>query len=186
MSGRRGDSKGDAGTHDGAMKNTSSWSPDVASSSQWTPSTPSTLAISCGSATTAVVPSGSTSRANSSTMSFTDSRCMCASISPGTTYRPLASRVSRPSYVAESRDDAVDDRDVRLEPLAREHREDAPAPDDEVGGLVATGHREPTLEHLHGASLVRPGLRLDGSRSPRSGLSYSRLGRSLTGDRRIR
>src|SRR5919201_6713459 len=62
------------------------------------PSVPSTFAISCGSATTAVVPSGRTSRANSSTSSFDDSRCMCASTKPGTTYRPEASIVSRPSY----------------------------------------------------------------------------------------
>ena len=82
---RRGDSNGDAGTHDGAMKKTSSWRSADASSSQWTPSVPSTFAISCGSATTAVVPSGSTRRANSSTSSFTDSRCMCASMNPGTT-----------------------------------------------------------------------------------------------------
>ena len=84
-SARRGDSNGDAGTHDGAMKKTSSWRSAEASSSQWTPSVPSTFAISCGSATTAVVPSGSTSRANSSTSSFTDSRCMWASMKPGTT-----------------------------------------------------------------------------------------------------
>ena len=96
--GRRGDSNDDAGTHDGAMKKTSSWSPDDASRSQWTPSTPRTFAISCGSATTAVVPSGRTSRANSSTMSFTDSRCMWASTNPGTTHFPEASSVSRPSY----------------------------------------------------------------------------------------
>ena len=68
------------------------------SSSQCTPSVPSTFAISCGSATTAVVPNGSTSRANSSTSSFDDSRCMCASMNPGTTKRPDASSVSSPSY----------------------------------------------------------------------------------------
>src|SRR5262245_59476998 len=97
-SGRRGDSNADAGTHDGAMKNTSSWRSAEASWSQWTPSEPRTFAISCGSATTAVVPSGSTRRANSSTSSFTDSRCMCASMKPGTTKRPAASIVSEPSY----------------------------------------------------------------------------------------
>ena len=80
------------------MKKTSSCSPADASISQCTPSTPSTLAISCGSATTAVVPNGSTSRASSSTSSFTDSMCMCASMNPGTTKRPPASIVSPPSY----------------------------------------------------------------------------------------
>ena len=67
------------------MKNTSSGRSPQTSSSQCTPSVPSTLAISCGSATTVVVPSGSTSRANSSTSSFVDSRCMWASTKPGTT-----------------------------------------------------------------------------------------------------
>ena len=53
-------------------------------SSQWTPSVPRTFAISCGSATIAVVPSGSTSRANSSIRSFDDSMCRCGSMKPGT------------------------------------------------------------------------------------------------------
>ena len=85
VSARRGDSYSDAGTDDEAMKYTSSGMPAEASSSQCTPSVPRTFAISCGSATTAVVPSGSTRRANSSGSSFDDSRCMCASMKPGTT-----------------------------------------------------------------------------------------------------
>ena len=125
MSSRRGDSNDEAGTHDEAMKKTSSGRPSVASISQWTPSVPSTFAISCGSATTAVVPSGSTSRANSSGSSFDDSRCMWASMKPGTTQRP--GRVERPRalVVAEPGDEAVDDRHVGVEPLAREHAEHA-------------------------------------------------------------
>ena len=110
--------------------------------SQCTPSVPRTFAISCGSATTAVVPNGSTSRANSSTSSFDDSRCMCASMNPGTTQRPVASITSRPSYVAEPGDVPVDDGDVRRQPFAREDREHATAADDEVGRLVAAGHRQ--------------------------------------------
>ena len=98
VSARRGDSNRDAGTHDGAMKNTSSGRSAQASASQCTPSVPSTFAISWGSATTDVVPNGSTSLANSSTSSIDDSRCRCASIRPGTTYRPPASSVSRPRY----------------------------------------------------------------------------------------
>ena len=74
--GRRGDSKIEAGTQDEAMKKTSSGTSLQRSASQWTPSVPRTFAISCGSATTVVVPRGSTSRANSSTSSFVDSRCM--------------------------------------------------------------------------------------------------------------
>ncbi len=77
------------------MQNTSSSRPAEASSSQWTPSVPRTFAISWGSATIAVVPSGRMSRASSSTISFTDSMCMCASISPGATQQPAASIVSR-------------------------------------------------------------------------------------------
>src|SRR4051812_22406476 len=76
----------------------SSGRPAVASSSQCTPSVPSTFATSCGSAITAVVPNGSTSRANSSASIFDDSMWTCASTNPGTTHRPLASIVSRPSY----------------------------------------------------------------------------------------
>ena len=84
VSSRRGDSKPLAGTHDGAITYTVSGSPSVASSSQWTPSEPSTFATSCGSQTTAVVPCGSTARANSAGVSFEDSMCMCASMKPGT------------------------------------------------------------------------------------------------------
>jgi hypothetical protein len=97
VSARRGDSNDEAGTQEEAMKYTSSGTPAEESSSQCTPSVPSTLAISCGSATTAVVPSGSTSRANSSTRSFDDSRCTCGSMNPGTTHLPDASSVSAPS-----------------------------------------------------------------------------------------
>ena len=98
VSGRRGDSKADAGTQDEAMNHTSSGSPAQTSSSQWTPSVPSTFAISCGSATTAVVPIGRTRRANSCASSFVVSRCTCASMKPGTTYRPDASSTCSPSY----------------------------------------------------------------------------------------
>ena len=44
---------------------------------------------------------------------------------------------------AEAGDDAVADRDVDVEPLAREDAEDAAAAHDEVGRLVAPRHREP-------------------------------------------
>ena len=84
VNGRRGVSNGLAGTHDGAITNTSSGTPSQASSSQCTPSVPSTFAISCGSQTIAVVPCAITSRANSATVSFDDSMCMWASMNPGT------------------------------------------------------------------------------------------------------
>ena len=45
---------------------------------------------------------------------------------------------------------AVDDGEVGLEPLAREDREHAPAAYDEVSGLVAPGHGEPSGKVWHG------------------------------------
>ena len=64
---------------------------------------------------------------------------------------PAAGRVERLAalVLAEPGDAAVDDRDVALEPLAREDREDAAAAHDEVGGLVAAGDRETAREVGH-------------------------------------
>ena len=61
-----------------------------------------------------------------------------------------AVRVERLGAVvgAEARDDAVADRDVDVEPLAREDAEDAAARDDEVGRLVAPRNREPPLQEI--------------------------------------
>ena len=149
VSARRGDSNGEAGTQDGAMKKISSWRSADASSSQWTPSTPSTFAISCGSATTAVVPSGRTSRANSSTSSFTDSRCMCASMKPGTTQLPTASTVSRPSY---SPSPAITPSTTATSASSHSRvntESTRPPPDDEVGGLVAAGDGKASAQTLH-------------------------------------
>ena len=57
-------------------------------------------------------------------------------------------RVERllPVVRAEPGDDPVRDRDVALEPLACEDREHTAASDDEVGGLVASGDRDPSGE----------------------------------------
>ena len=55
----------------------------------------------------------------------------------------------RAVVVAEAGNEAVGDRDVRLEPLAREHGEHAPAAENEVGALVAAGDREPAGEIGH-------------------------------------
>ena len=96
-SGHMGDSKSLAGTHEGAITNTSSGRPSDASSIHSTPSRPSTLATSCGSVTTAVVPCGTTQRANSAGVSLDDSMCTCASMNPGTRYWPRASTRSPPS-----------------------------------------------------------------------------------------
>ena len=75
--------------------------------------------------------------------------CMCASMNPGTTYLPRASTISSPSYVAEAGDPPVRDRDVHLEPLAREDREHPAAADDDVGRLVAACDREASGEVGH-------------------------------------
>jgi hypothetical protein len=63
----------------------------------------------------------------------------------------LTRRVERlVSVVAsESRDDPVRDRDVDLEPLAREHREDASSGDDEIGRFVPARDRETALQSVH-------------------------------------
>ena len=64
----------------------------------------------------------------------------------------------------DARDEAIDHRDVGLEPLASEDREDATSPDDEVGGLVSAGDGDATLQPFHpNASVMR------------SALSYSRV-----------
>ncbi len=59
-------------------------------------------------------------------------------------HHPAAACVERlaPLVGAEARDPAVDDRHVRLEPLAREDREHLAAAHDEIRGLVPARHRE--------------------------------------------
>src|SRR5215211_1252442 len=53
--------------------------------------------------------------------------------------------------VADPGDVAVADRDVALEPFASEHREDATAPHDRIGGLVSAGHGQPARKIRHRA-----------------------------------
>ena len=62
-----------------------------------TPGIPNTLATSWGSAATAVVPSGSTVRTNSSIQSLVDSRCIWASTRPAVTAAPSRSTTSAAS-----------------------------------------------------------------------------------------
>jgi hypothetical protein len=50
--------------------------------------------------------------------------------------------------LAEPRDHAVADRDVDVEPLAREDAENPTAADDEIGRLVTPGDREPALQEF--------------------------------------
>ena len=59
-----------------------------------------------------------------------------------------------PLVVAEAGDEAVDDGDVGLEPLAREDREHAAAAKHEVGRLVAAGDGEAAGEIGHAATIT--------------------------------
>src|SRR6266508_897873 len=61
----------------------------------------------------------------------------------------------RTVVIAEPRDVAVGDGYIGLQPLAREYREHASAPEDEVGALVAPGNRESAGEIGHGPTLNR-------------------------------
>ena len=91
------DSKGEAGTQLDAYTANVNGSGAAASISARMPGIPSTLAISCGSAATAVVPAGSTVATNSSIHSLVDSRCMCASTKPGVSAAPSTSMTSTAS-----------------------------------------------------------------------------------------
>jgi hypothetical protein len=50
---------------------------------------------------------------------------------------------------SEARDDAIHDRHVDLEPLPREHRQDASSGDDEIGRFVTARDRETALQSVH-------------------------------------
>ena len=63
----------------------------------------------------------------------------------------LASEID--SALAEARDVAVTDRDLGVEPLAREDGEDPAALDDDVGELVAAGHGQPSGEIGHSPTI---------------------------------
>ena len=63
----------------------------------------------------------------------------------------------RGAVIAQPRHEAVDDRDVGLEPLAREHRQHGSALNDEVGRLVAPGDGDAPREVSHGADHNRQG-----------------------------
>jgi hypothetical protein len=68
-----------------------------------------------------------------------------------------------PVVRAEARDDAVDHRDVDLEPLACEDREHLPAPHDEIRRLVPATHREAALQRVHeGGAYCPPHCRIVG------------------------
>ena len=52
-----------------------------------------------------------------------------------------------PAIGPKTRHESVGDRDVRVDPFAREHREHLAAGEHEVGGLVASCHRQPPRDH---------------------------------------
>ena len=83
---------------------------------------------------------------------------MCASMNPGITCRPDDVELVQRVVVAEPGDRAVDDRDVGLQPLAREHREHAAAAEHQVRRLVAASNRQPAFE-IHDAIIRGAGRR---------------------------
>ena len=87
---------GTDGTQEGASRSTRRGSPAVCSSMYAIPSSPITLPISWGSASTVVVPWGSTASANPLGSSILLSICTWVSISPGTAYFPPPSYSFRP------------------------------------------------------------------------------------------
>ena len=91
------DANGDSGTHDDAATPKVNGKCSAASMSARIPSMPATLAISCGSAATAVVPHGNTALTYSLTHIFDDSKCICASTKPGTKAAPSTSMTSSAS-----------------------------------------------------------------------------------------
>ena len=132
-SARRGDSNLLAGTHDDAINQTSSGSSSQTSSSQWMPSVPRTLAISCGSATTAVVPC-----AQHHPRELVDHQLGRLDVhvridEARHEVAPAGIDTLTAGVAAEARDTPVCDRDVEVEPLLRERREDHRVLDHEVG-----------------------------------------------------
>ena len=80
--------------------------------------------------------------------------CTWASMRPGATHMPVCvDRLAAVVAGADAGDPAVGDRDVGREPLAGEHRQDAAARDDDVGGLVPAGHGEPSRQIGHSPAL---------------------------------
>ena len=92
----------------------------------------------------------------------------------------LARRVERfdARVVTEPGDEAVDDRDIRLEPLLREDGEHLASSHDEVGGLVPSGDGEAAAAVLPCAERNTAGTgareRRNARPGPRRALSYSR------------
>ena len=62
----------------------------------------------------------------------------------------------RALVLPEPGDEAVHDRDVGFEPLAREDGEHAPAAHDQIRGLVPAGDGQPPRELVHGATIHLP------------------------------
>ena len=156
-SGRRGDSNGEAGTHEGAMKKTSSCKPDEASRSQWTPSTAEHVRdlVRVGD------DRGRPEREDEA-RELVDEELhrLDVHVRVDEAGDDVAARcVDRLAALVrpEPGDHPVDDRDVAVEPLAREDREHAPAADDGVGGLVAAGDGEASGQVTHGARLTPGG-----------------------------
>ena len=68
---------------------------------------------------------------------------------PGDDVPPRRVERFAPVVAPDPGNDTVDDGDVGLQPLAREHREDASSANHEVGRFVAASHRESALQPFH-------------------------------------
>ncbi len=136
VSGRRGDSKADAGTQDDAVKYTSSGRPEQTSSSQWMPSRAEDVRD-----LVRVGDDGRRAHRQHEPRELVDEELRRLEVhvrvdEAGDDVRAADVERLRPFVVAQAGDVAVTDSDVHLEPLAREDREHAAALDDEVGRLV--------------------------------------------------
>ena len=155
VSARRGDSNRDAGTHDGAMKNTSSGRSAQASASQCTPSVPSTFAISWGSATT---DGGAERQHQLRELVHQQQRGLEVQVridQAGDDVSPACVERLAAAVLPDAGDPAVAHGHVGLQPLAGVHRQHPAAPHDQVGGLVAACHRQPSGEVGHGRASLR-------------------------------
>ena len=96
---------------------------------------------------------------------------------PGTTYLPVASSVSTPAYVTEPGDEAVDHRDIRLEPLRVKTESTLPPRTTRSAGSSPRATARRRLEPFHARSVIPPAPKRASNARPasRRALTYSRV-----------
>ncbi len=140
-----------AGTHDEAMKKRSSGRPSLAAGSMSMPARPGRCRPRASRRSRRSSPCGTISRASSAGISSVLSRCMCASIRPGRTTRPASrDRLARPPLMAGPRRRSGRRRSTTSagSTLPGEDIDDLPAGQEQVGGLQAPSHADPSLEEI--------------------------------------